>query len=147
MKLLKYFENFIYEKRGITLIIVVLLEIGFLYFFKNYFQSAGEILFKSYYGDKWFSNTIPLLIAAPPAFFLWLWRNHDKKLELQVSIENKDLSDFHKALEWTTKTETESQQIAAIYLLQDYIKKGRNLPKPFCTFVPLADQRVSKNRK
>jgi len=79
---------------------------------------------------------VAILIAAPPAYLVWLWRDQNHKADQEIKRYDASLKDFHRVEEWATtlpKDRDESiLQIAAIYQLVPYLlgENGKSFQRP-----------------
>ena len=72
---------------------------------------------------SWLSAPVTMFIAAPVAYFIWIFRNADKKRDQEHVEENIRQSDFHQLEQWATDdNEKKSLQTAAICQLLPYLK-------------------------
>ncbi|MEQ1720559.1 MAG: pentapeptide repeat-containing protein [Nitrosomonas sp.] len=111
----------IFKNRVLIIASVAFIEIKlFLYFYNEivYFiddQNLSNI--------PWLSAPVTMLIAAPVAYFIWIFRNADKKRDQEHVEENIRQTDFHQLEQWATgDSEKISLQTAAIWQLLPYLK-------------------------
>lgn len=74
------------EYRGTTIVVVALFEIFIFWFIRDWLTSFTT-------GNSWSKPLLSMIFAAPVAFFLWKFRNHDKTKELQHQKGELDLKE------------------------------------------------------
>ncbi len=116
-------------KRYFRLLIIFLVsvsEIAVIYYLYDFLISSENTSKKFNFDHlKWLGPTITMLVAAPVAFFIWSFRDMDKREDLKHAEMNIRQADFHKIEEWaSTDADTEAHvlQNAAIYQLLPYLK-------------------------
>ncbi|PTQ79703.1 pentapeptide repeat-containing protein [Nitrosomonas ureae] len=130
--------NFLY-KRGFIILLVVMIEILLLIFLEEKWRCYLLILNLNH-NSSWLGPVLTMFLASPVAFFIWFYRNNDKKIDQQHAEENIRQLDFHKIEEWATISENEGRlklsknnysspalQIAAIYQLVPYLQGSYGL--------------------
>ena len=138
LKFLNLFLKGFFNIRPLVIFLFAILEVLLLFTFEEDIREYISKL-ENLNASKWLGPVIALLIAAPIAFFLWMFRNEDKKADLRHADENIRQSDFHKIEEWATtfnnlqnqflnndteyiRTDVNALQIAAIYQLVPFLK-------------------------
>ena len=129
-------EFFIPSKkaRPLTLIIMGAIPFVFLYWI-NGFSTLGECLLEGNNSSCLRITSIkeiiiPLLVILP-TFFLWAWRNQDKKEEIENQQVTNNQANFHKLVEWLGGKD-ETLQLAAVPQFLSFIKgeKGEEFTLP-----------------
>ena len=80
-------------------------------------------------------NVVAILIATPPAYLIWLWRDANRRDDIEVGRHDLRLKDFHKIEEWATIAPVSGgkiTQIAAIHQLRPYLlgEMGKDFQRP-----------------
>lgn len=111
----------ILRNRVLIIAFVAFIEIVlFLYFYEEVIYFVDD---QNLSNISWLSAPVTMLIAAPVAYFIWIFRNADKKRDQEHVEENIRQSDFHQLEQWATgDSEKVSLQTAAIYQLLPYLK-------------------------
>ena len=111
----------ILRNRVLIIAFVAFIEITlFLYFYEEiiYFIDDQHLS-----NISWLSAPVTMLIAAPVAYVIWIFRNADKRRDQEHVEENIRQSDFHQLEQWATgDSEKISLQTAAICQLLPYLK-------------------------
>lgn len=111
----------ILRNRIVIIAFVAFIEmILFLYFYNEIVYFIND---QNLSNISWLSAPVTMLIAAPIAYFIWIFRNADKKRDQEHVEENIRQTDFHQLEQWATgDSEQISLQTAAIYQLLPYLK-------------------------
>lgn len=111
----------ILRNRVLIIAFVALIEmLLFLCFYEEIFRFIDD---KHLVNISWLSAPVTMVIAAPIAYFIWIFRNADKRRDQEHVEENIRQSDFHQLEQWATgDSEKVSLQTAAIYQLLPYVK-------------------------
>lgn len=111
----------ILKYRALIIALVALIEmVPFFYFYEEIIYFITD---RNLSDISWLSAPVTMLIAAPVAYFIWIFRNDDKKRDQEHVEENIRQSDFHQLEQWaTTDNEKVSLQTAAICQLLPYLK-------------------------
>ncbi len=68
---------------------------------------------------------IATLVAAPPLFVVWMFRDEDKQRDIENTRIETQIKDFHRVEEWATSTDLDATnpalRIAAIHQLRPYL--------------------------
>lgn len=109
-KLPAFFKQFPFEAlrpyRFIPILLVGIVE-GFVIFnfwveIKTQIEVFGEE------DPRWAGSFFTMIVAAPIAFFIWTFRNTDKRKDLQHIEENIRRENFHKIEKWATTFSTDT---------------------------------------
>lgn len=92
--------NELRRHRFLIILLVGICESFLVFYFwdnlrKNIEAIGGE-------NPNWLGPFFTMAVAAPIAFFIWSFRNNDKRKDLQHTEENIRQADFHKIEEWAT---------------------------------------------
>jgi hypothetical protein len=79
-----------------------------------------------------FDTLLATLVAAPPLFTVWMFRNEDKQKDIENARFDTQVKDFHRVEEWVTDeklTETNpALPIAALHQLRPYLEGEHGAP-------------------
>lgn len=121
------------SQRAKLLFNVVLIELGFL----TLLWLTGILgYFLAKFAAYKLHNVVAILISVPPAYLLWLWRDANRRDDIEISRHDLRLTDFHKIEEWATTKQKEGEisitQIAAIHQLKPYLlgNMGTDFQRP-----------------
>jgi hypothetical protein len=148
MKFISKILNWLWEQRWPILLFVAICESVFIFkvwgYIDNFinpstYDNLGNFI---RYERKYLNTVIPLLLGAPYAFFIWVWRDFNKKEDIKNARQTLVQSDFHKIQTWATdkneivvdsSTNTSKDkenknelinnalQVTAIYQLKEYL--------------------------
>lgn len=118
-----FFKKILHKYYRIALVLVVgLIEFYLLYSLKdeliNFFTPIDN------HNNVWLGSLLVMLVASPIGFFIWIFRNEDKRNDLENTKLKIRQEDFHQIEEWATIIDEKNNalQIAAIYQLIQYLK-------------------------
>ena len=73
---------------------------------------------------RFITNLLPVILGLPIILFLWVFRTHDTKEQLDKAQTNIEQQDFHDALRMLADDKLVSQEIAVLRLI-DISKKNK----------------------
>ena len=133
-----WFKECFLERRFFVLVLGALLGIA-LFFFVNKYDLLSKVFFYSeettknydllskvfFYSEettknidkkRFITNLLPVILGLPIILFLWVFRTHDTKEQLDKAQTNIEQQDFHDALRMLADDKLVSQEIAVLRL-------------------------------
>ena len=124
-----WFKECFLERRFFVLVLGALLGIALFLFVKEY-DLLSKVFFYSQemtgYIEmgRFITNLAPVILGLPIILFLWIFRTHDTKEQLDKAQTNIEQQDFHDALRMLADDKLVSQEIAVLRLI-DISKKTK----------------------
>ena len=124
-----WFKECFLERRFFVLVLGALLGIALFLVVKEY-DLLSKIFFYSQemtgYIEmgRFITNLAPVILGLPIILFLWIFRTHDTKEQLDKAQTNIEQQDFHDALRMLADDKLVSQEIAVLRLI-DISKKTK----------------------
>ena len=124
-----WFKECFLERRFFVLVLGALLGIALFLVVKEY-DLLSKIFFYSQeitgYIEmgRFITNLAPVILGLPIILFLWVFRTHDTKEQLDKAQTNIEQQDFHDALRMLADDKIISQEIAVLRLI-DISKKNK----------------------
>ena len=124
-----WFKECFLERRFFVLVLGALLGIALFLFVKEY-DLLSKVFFYSeettenIEKKRFITNLLPVILGLPIILFLWVFRTHDTKEQLDKAQTNIEQQDFHDALRMLADDKLVSQEIAVLRLI-DISKKNK----------------------
>ena len=124
-----WFKECFLERRFFVLVLGALLGIALFLFVKEY-DLLSKVFFYSeettenIEKKRFITNLLPVILGLPIILFLWVFRTHDTKEQLDKAQTNIEQQDFHDALRMLADDKLISQEIAVLRLI-DISKKNK----------------------
>ena len=117
-----WFKEFFLENRFYMLVLGTVLGIALFLFVKEY-DLLSKVFFYSeettenIEKKRFITNLLPVILGLPIILFLWVFRTHDTKEQLDKAQTNIEQQDFHDALRMLADDKLVSQEIAVLRLI------------------------------
>ena len=124
-----WFKECFLENSFYVLVLGALLGIALFLFVKEY-DLLSKVFFYSeettenIEKKRFITNLLPVILGLPIILFLWVFRTHDTKEQLDKAQTNIEQQDFHDALRMLADDKLISQEIAVLRLI-DISKKNK----------------------
>ena len=121
-----WFKECFLENRFYMLVLGTVLGIALFLVVKEY-DLLSKVFFYSKKTNKnietarFITNLLPVILGLPIILFLWIFRTHDTKEQLDKAQTNIEQQDFHDALRMLADDKLISQEIAVLRLIQKQI--------------------------